>query len=377
MFDLPPTPLHLNRVTLHLLELPLVRPFRTAQGRLAARRLLLVEAEINDVIGWGECVAFESPFYTSETIETARHILRDFLVPSVQRAVLQTPAQVQTCFGGVRGHPMAKAALEMALWDAFGKLQGRSLASMLGGVRSRVEVGVAVGMEENPEDLLRLVEGYRAEGYRRIKLKIKPGRDVQVVETVRRAFPDLPLQVDANAAYTRRSAERLLPLDDYALLLIEQPLPDDDLVGHARLQARLRTPLCLDESIASPAQARQALELGACRVLNIKPGRVGGLKAAVEIHEVCREKGLPAWCGGMLESGVGRAANLALAALPGFTLPGDISATERYYREDIIREPFVLADDGTLSVPVGAGLGVVVERRRLQRYRLQHEVIAG
>ncbi len=365
--------MRLKRVILHTVELPLIRPFRTARGALKTRRLLLLEAEVDDVTGWGECAAFETPFYTAETIETARHVLRDFLVPAARGAPLEHPSQVQTRFAWVRGHPMAKATLEMALWDAWGKLRGASLASMLGAARKEVPVGVALGVQENLETLLGTVGAHRARGYRRVKLKIKPGWDVQPVAAVRRAFPDLPLQVDANAAYTRESAGKLLPLDEYGLLLIEQPLPEDDLPGHARLQARLQTPLCLDESIASPAQARAALELEACRVLNIKPGRVGGLSRAVEIHDLCRARGIPVWCGGMLESGLGRAANLALAALPGFTLPGDISATERYYRQDITEERFVLSADGTLPVPSGAGLGVRVARRALQRYRLAAE----
>ncbi len=369
--------MYLKRVTLHIIALPLVRPFRTAQGVLHTRRLLLLEAEVDDVIGWGECAAFETPFYTAETIETARHVLRDFLIPAARRAPLEHPAQVQTRFGWVRGHPMAKAALEMALWDAWGKLRGVSLASMLGAARKEVPVGVAVGVQEDLNTLLETVGAYRARGYRRVKLKIKPGWDVQPVAAVRRAFPHLPLQVDANAAYTRESAEGLLSLDEYGLLLIEQPLPEDDLPGHARLQARLQTPLCLDESITSPAQARAALELGACRVLNIKPGRVGGLSRAVEIHDLSRSRDVPVWCGGMLESGLGRAANLALAALPGFTLPGDISATERYYREDITAERFVLSADGTLPVPAAPGLGVHVERRLLQRFCMQHDMIDG
>ncbi len=365
--------MRLKRVTLHTLALPLAHPFRTARGIVETRRLLLLEAEVDDVTGWGECAAFETPFYTAETIETARHVLRDFLIPAARRAPLEHPAQVQTRFEWVRGHPMAKAALEMALWDAWGKLRGASLASMLGAARKEVPVGVALGVQEDLETLLETVGAYRARGYRRVKLKIKPGWDVRPLAAVRRAFPDLPLQVDANASYTRESAEALRALDAFSLLLIEQPLAEDDLLGHARLQARLHTPLCLDESIASPAQARQALELDACRVVNLKPGRVGGLSRAAAIHDLCRERGVPVWCGGMLESGLGRAANLALAALPGFTLPGDISATERYYRQDITEETFALSADGTLPVPAGAGLGVRVARRSLARFRLATE----
>jgi len=365
--------MRLHRLVLHLVELPLADPFAAARERLTARRMLLLEAGVDDVTGWGECAAFETPFYTAETIQTTRYVLREFLYPAVRTVPLAHPADVQAHTAWVRGHPMAKAALEMALWDAWGKLQGKSLAALLGAARSRVPVGVAVGIQPNLEALLTAVEGYQARGYRRIKLKIAPGRDLEPVSAVRRAFPQLPLQVDANASYRRETAQALTALDSLGLLLIEQPLPEDDLLGHARLQARLQTPVCLDESLDSVARTRQALELRACRVVNLKAGRVGGLSRALEIHALCREQGVPLWCGGMLESGLGRAANLALAALPGFTLPGDISATERYYRTDITVERFVLAPDGTLPVPAAPGLGVQVDSAALRRFTLHRE----
>ncbi len=281
------------------------------------------------------------------------------------------PEDLQQRMAAVRGHQMAKAGLEMALWDLMGKAQGRPLRALLGGVRERVEVGVSVGLQESPTELVKVVEGYLAQGYRRIKIKIKPGRDVADARAVRQAFPGLRLQVDANSAYTLASAEVLLPLDELNLLLIEQPLAEDDLWDHSRLQAKFSTPLCLDESITTPRHARQALEMGACKVINIKPGRVGGLSRGLAIHDLCQARSVPVWCGGMLETGVGRAANLAIAALPGFTLPGDISATDRYYNEDITHERFCLNPDSTITVPNGNGLGVTVDRKALQKVTLR------
>ncbi|RMF42613.1 MAG: o-succinylbenzoate synthase [Anaerolineae bacterium] len=365
----------LERLTLHIVALPLVTPFVTAQGRLEKRHFLLLEAMVNGVTAWGECAAFRTPFYTSETIETARHVLRDFLIPAIADAPVAHPAGVQTRTSWVRGHPMAKAALEMLFWDAWGKLRGQSLAQLLGAARLRVPVGVAVGLQPDLKALLHTVETYRARGYRRIKLKIKPGYDAEPVAAVRRRFPDIALQVDANAAYRRDTADALRALDSLELLLIEQPLPEDDLLGHARLQAVLRTPLCLDESLDSVQRTAQALEMDACRVVNLKAARVGGLSQALRIHALCQERNVPLWCGGMLESGLGRAANLALAALPGFTLPGDISATDRYYRQDIIQQPFVLAADGTLPVPQAPGLGVDVDRDALRRFSVHRETL--
>lgn len=364
--------LRLRRITLYHLRMPLVTPFETSFGRITHRECLLVEVQDADgVVGWGEVVAEREPGYAYETTGTAWHILGEFLIPLVLGAPLEAAdpaADFQARVAPVRGHPMAKAGLEMALWDLRGRREGRSLRELLGGVRDRVPVGVSVGLQPSPEALVETVAAYVAQGYRRVKIKIKPGRDVADATAVRCAFPTLPLQVDANSAYTLETAQALLPLDDLNLLLIEQPLADDDLWDHSRLQQRLRTPLCLDESIRSLRHARQALEMGACRVINIKQGRVGGLHQARAIHDLAQAQGVPVWCGGMLETGVGRAANLALAALPSFTLPGDISATERYYAEDITEERFTLNPDGTIDVPTGPGLGVTVNRTALARY---------
>jgi O-succinylbenzoate synthase len=261
--------------------------------------------------------------------------------------------------------------LEMALWDLQGKREGRSLREMLGGERTKVEVGVSVGIQESAQALVRTVDGYLAQGYSRIKIKIKPGRDVAEAQAVRRAYPNLRLQVDANSAYSLETASNLLPLDDLGLLLIEQPLAEDDLWDHSRLQKRFSTPICLDESILSVRHARQALEMGACRIINIKVGRVGGLSEAIAIHDLCQARGVPVWCGGMLETGVGRAANLALASLPDFRLPGDISASDRYYAEDITHQRFTLNPDSTIDVPDGPGLGVTIDATALKRATLK------
>jgi O-succinylbenzoate synthase len=342
-------------------------PFETSFGRITRRDCILIEAQAGGITAWGECVADRDPGYAYETSETAWHILRDYLIPAVLGQVIESPADYDRLVAHVRGHPMAKAGLEMALWDLRGKMEGKSLAEMLGGTRRRVEVGVSVGLQRTPSELIHTVERYLTEGYRRVKIKIKPGRDVDDARAVRRAFPELRLQVDANSAYTLETADALLPLDELDLLLIEQPLAADDLWDHSRLQQQFDTPLCLDESITAPRHARQALEMEACRIINIKPGRVGGLSQGVKIHDLCQEQSVPVWCGGMLETGVGRAANLAIASLPNFSLPGDISATDRYYAEDITHERFVLNPNSTIDVPDGPGLGVTINRQALEQ----------
>jgi O-succinylbenzoate synthase len=361
----------ISRISMYHLRMPLVAPFETSFGRIETRDCVLVEAHSGDLTGFGECPADRDPGYSYETCDTAWHILKDFLIPAVLEQNLENASDLQRKMSMVRGHPMAKASLEMALWDLLGKRQGRCLAEMIGSVRQQVEVGVSVGIQASPQALIDVVERYISQGYRRIKIKIKPGRDVQEARAVRGRFPDMRLQVDANSAYSLASASDLKGLDDLSLLLIEQPLAEDDLWDHSRLQAQLATPICLDESILSQRHARQALEMRACRVINIKAGRVGGLSEAVAIHDLCHARGVPVWCGGMLETGVGRAANLALAGLPGFTLPGDISATDRYYKEDITVERFTLNPDSTITVPGGVGLGVSVDREKLKRYSLK------
>jgi len=348
----------------------LQNPFETSFGRIQTRDSVLVEAFDDGLVGYGECVADRDPGYSYETAGTAWHVLRDFLVPAILDKELDSPADFQRHTKFVRGHSMAKSGVEMALWDLQGKREGHSLREMLGGKRKQVEVGVSVGIQESPQALVQVVDGYLSQGYNRIKIKIKPGRDVAETRAVRKAFPDSRLQVDANSAYSLETAPSLLPLDDLGLLLIEQPLAEDDLWDHSRLQKRFSTPICLDESILSVRHARQALEMGACKVINIKVGRVGGLSEAVAIHDLCQARDVPVWCGGMLETGVGRAANLALASLPDFRLPGDISASDRYYAEDITHQRFKLNSDSTIDVPDGPGLGVSIDMPALERATL-------
>jgi O-succinylbenzoate synthase len=354
----------IEAVELRRIALPLVTPFRTSFGTQTRRDALLVRVVTDTAEGWGECVAGEEPLYSAEYVDGAQHVLRHHLVP---RLLAGLPDQVS-------GHPMAKAALRLAVLDADLRAAGRSLTEHLGGRFGLVEVGVSVGIFPTLAELIDQVAGYVGDGYTRVKLKIEPGWDVEPVSAVRARYPDLRLQVDANAAYTLADAgAALAPLDDLDLLLIEQPLPEDDLQGHAALARRLSTPLCLDESITSATVTVLALDLGACSVVNIKPGRVGGYEQAVGIHDICRRRGVPAWCGGMLETGIGRAANLALASLPGFTLPGDISATARYFDADVTR-PFVL-EDGCLRVPDGPGIGVTPDPQALQELTTSTELL--
>jgi o-succinylbenzoate synthase len=360
----------LDRATLYHLRMPLSSPFETSFGRIYARDCILLAVHAEGLVGYGECVADRTPGYAYETAGTAWHILSEFLVPAVLGQDVAGPDDYQQRVAQVRGHQMAKAGLELVLWDLMGKRENRSLQALLGGQRMAVPVGVSIGIQDSPELLVETASEYLSLGYGRVKLKIKPGRDVGDTSAVRRAFPDLPLQVDANSAYTLSSAGVLDPLDDLGLLLIEQPLAEDDIWDHRQLQARFRTPICLDESIHAPRHARQAIEMDACKVINIKPGRVGGLSQAVAIHDLCQAHDVPVWCGGMLETGVGRASNLALASLPGFSLPGDISASDRYYVQDITEERFSLNADSTITVPTGPGLGVTIDWSAVERFSI-------
>ena len=347
----------LSGVELRRVRMPLVAPFRTSFGVQTWREALLVRAVTAAAEGWGECVAMSDPLYSSEYLDGAADVLRRFLIPALAGTDDLAAHLVAPALARFHGHRMAKAALEMAVLDAELRERGVSLARELGAVRSRVPCGVSVGIMDSIGELLDAVDGYLAAGYVRVKLKIEPGWDVAPVAAVRERFgDDLLLQVDANAAYTLADAGTLARLDPYDLLLVEQPLDEEDLLGHARLARLIRTPICLDESITSARAAAQAIALDACRVVNIKAGRVGGYLEARRVHDVCAAHGVPVWCGGMLETGLGRAANVALAALPGCTLPGDTSASDRYYAADIT-EPFVL-DAGHLPVPAGSGIGV-------------------
>ncbi len=341
------------------IRLPLVTPFRTSFGVQTSRRILLVRATVDvdgrRVDGWGECVAGDEPTYSAEYVDGAALVITQELAPRL--GAVERATDVASALAAVKGHPMAKAALEMAVLDAELRAAGRSFAEHVGAIRDRIPSGVSVGIHDTIADLERAVAGYLADGYVRIKLKIEPGSDLEPVAAIRRmAGPDVPLQVDANTAYTRDDVELLCRLDEHDLLLIEQPLPEDDLLGHAALARAADTPICLDESILSVTTAVDAIELGACEVVNIKAGRVGGYLAAVAIHDECRRRGIPVWCGGMLETGVGRAANAALAAMEGFSLPGDVSASRRFYAQDIVTEPIEVVD-GHVAVPTGPGFG--------------------
>lgn len=349
----------LQKVELVRVAMPLVRPFRTSFGIQETRDVLLVHVFTDVGEGWGECAAHAEPFYNEEFTESAVLVLQRWLIPAVMALQEVTGAAVAHACRQVKGYRAAKAGLEMAVLDAELRATGVSLAAHLGATRTAIDVGVSVGIPGSIDALVEQVAGYVDDGYRRVKLKIMPGFDVAPVGAVRGAFPDLALQVDANAGYAPEDAAVLTALDPFELLMIEQPFAPDELQAHAALAARITTPLCLDESILSVAHAMTALDLGACRIVNIKVGRVGGVLEAARIHDACRERGVPVWCGGMLETGVGRATNVALAALPGFLYPADISASDRYWRRDIT-QPFVLRGS-TIEVPGGPGLGVDVD----------------
>ncbi|MEV0583040.1 o-succinylbenzoate synthase [Nonomuraea sp. NPDC050310] len=347
----------LTGVELRTIQIPLVTPFRTSFGTETVREALLVRAVTDEAEGWGECGAGTAPLYSAEYTHAAADVLTRHLVPALAGVADGLEAhQVAPALAEFKGHRMAKAALETAVLDVGLRARGVSFGQALGAVRDRVPCGVSVGITDTLPELLDTVGGYLGDGYRRIKLKIEPGWDIEPVRAVRERFGDIPLQVDANTAYSRADARHLAGLDPFGLLLLEQPLAEDDLLGHAELARQLSTPICLDESIVSARAAADAIAMGACQVVNIKPGRVGGYLEAKRIHDVCAAHDVPVWCGGMLETGLGRAANVALAALPNFVLPGDTSASDRYYRTDLT-PPFRL-EDGHLAVPTGPGLGV-------------------
>jgi O-succinylbenzoate synthase len=360
----------IDALALYHIRLPLVTPFTTSFGSIDHKECILVELHADGLIGYGESAVEHDPGYSYETIGTAWHILKDFVALLVLGQDIVDAADFQRRVIGIRGHHLAKAGVEMALWDLLGRRDGKSLKEIFGGKQDKVEVGVSIGIQESASALVRAAEGYVSQGYNRLKIKIKPGRDVEDTSAVRTAFPDVRLQVDANSAYTLETSETLRPLDQLDLLLIEQPLFEDDIWDHRVLQAEFKTPICLDESVVSPRHARYAIEMEACRIINIKPGRVGGLSQGIEIHDMCLAQGVPVWCGGMLETGVGRASNLAIASLPGFALPGDISASNRYFTRDITHERFTLNPDSTIDVPDAPGLGVTIDQKALQEFTL-------
>jgi o-succinylbenzoate synthase len=360
--DDPAPSLRIDAVELRLLRLELVEPFETSFGRVQSRLFALVKLEAEGLEGWGEIVAGEEPLYSYETVGTALHVVRDYFAPALLRQPVRNASDFSGRLAKFRGHPMARAGLELAYVDLLARATRRSVSSLLGGVRDRIPAGVSLGIQADVPALLERIERHVGLGYRRIKIKIKPGWDIAVVEEVRRHHPDIGLSVDANAAYTLDDRKHLKELDAFRLLMIEQPLEHDDLLDHAELQRELETPICLDESIGSLRAARQALRIGSGRIVNLKVGRVGGYSEALAIHALCQSEGVPLWCGGMLESGIGRAHNIALASLPGFTLPGDISASRRYFARDIIVPEVEVSAEGTVPVPTGVGLGFEIDR---------------
>ncbi len=349
--------MRIDRIELRVVRLPLVRTFRTSSStKDHIDHILIRVLDSSGIEGWGECASPSDPYYCPETTGTCWHILHDFLAPAVLGRSWETIDDLVNLFGPIKGNNFAKAGFEMACWDILGQSSGLSLAQMLGGTRSEIISGVSLGIENDAAILLDQVDRYVAEGYQRIKLKIAPGWDLAIVRLVRDRYPDIPLQVDANSAYTLEDIPLFKQLDDFDLLLIEQPLAHDDIVDHARLQAEVRTPICLDESIHSAADARKAIDLGSCRIINIKVSRVGGLREARRVHDICQERNIPVWCGGMHEFGIGRAANLAISSLPNFLLPGDISGSDKYYRDEIV-DPPIIAERGVVKVPEGPGIG--------------------
>ncbi len=368
----------IERIVLRHIAMPLVEPLRTSFGSEPLRPAIIIEIRADGLTGWGECVAGGYPGYSYETIGTAWHVLGEFFGPAILGREISSVDDLLAALNRYRGHNMARSALQMAVWDLIGKAEGKPLSALLATPgrydrpkRDRVEVGVSIGIQDSVGATLDIIEKRLTEGYRRIKLKIEPGWDVDMISAVRERYPEIRLMVDANSAYRPEDADHLAQLDAFDLMMIEQPLAHDDLYHHSRLRQHLKTPICLDESIETLTDAQLALHIGACDIINIKTARVGGLWEAREIHDLCLERGVPVWVGGMLETGIGRAANLALASLPGFVLPGDISATDRYYSPDIADPPFVLNADGTITVPNGPGLGVNVNRERLDDVTLR------
>lgn len=355
----------LERAVLREIRVRLREPFVASHGRTDERRVLLVTLHSEGLEGWGECVAGDLPSYTYETVDTAWHVLTAWVLPRAIGRDLVEPDEVLDAVGWMRGHPMACAAVEMAAWDLAARAEGVSLSAMLGGTARRVPVGVSLGLRPSAEQLVEDVERALAEGYQRVKVKIEPGRDLEMLGRLRERLPEAPLTADANGAYGSADLPLLRELDALDLEMLEQPFAPDDFLGHARLQEQMRTPVCLDESIVSERDAELALHLRACRVVNLKPGRVGGFAESLRIHDLLRHALMPVWCGGMLETGVGRAHNLALASLPGFILPGDISASRRYWERDIV-SPELEIEEGTMRVPAGPGIGVSVDMERVE-----------
>jgi o-succinylbenzoate synthase len=368
--------MRLTAMTLREVHITLVAPFQTSNMTTKQRRIILVEASVDGTTGWGECVAGEDPGYSPETTETAWHILRDHIWPRMQPVQFPSAAAVHDLLEPIRGHNMAKAALEAAIWDAEARQKGIPLAKLIGGARDEIASGVSIGIKESVDELAAAVKKELAAGYQRIKIKIKPGKELDQVKRLRQDFPRIKLMVDANSAYRCSDWPLLKQLDAYSLMMIEQPLGWDDLYAHIELQKKLQTPICLDECIHTFEHAETAIALGACKIINIKLGRVGGFTVAKKIHDLCQSKGIPVWCGGMLESGIGRAHNIALSTLPNFILPGDVTASRRYWHEDIIDPEVTVSAQGTIRVPTGPGIGFTPRLDRIESLTARKERLA-
>ncbi len=368
----------ISSIELREIRLPLVHFFETSFGRTIERRIILARIlDTDGAEGWGECTCGEGPFYSDEWTETAWQTSKDFLAPMVVHRQVENAAGVNDLMGRVRGHRMAKAAIETACWDLEAKTAGLPLWKHLGGVQTEIPCGVSIGIQDSPEQLLEKIDKEINAGYQRIKIKIKPGWDVDVVRRVREQFPAIRLTADANSAYTLNDLQVLKALDEFKLMMLEQPLTYDDMFDHAELQKQIATPICLDESVKTPADAQHAIELRAGQIINVKLGRVGGHAQAKHIEQIARERGIPVWCGGMLESGIGRAHNIAMATLAGFTLPGDVSASARYWHEDIIEPPVLVSSRGTIAAPDQPGIGFKINLKRIEQLTTRKEIIAS
>ncbi|HMB26714.1 MAG TPA: o-succinylbenzoate synthase [Blastocatellia bacterium] len=365
----------IERIELREIQLPLVAPFETSFGRTTGRRIILVKVFSEGLAGWGECTVGEHPFYNHESTESCWMIIRDYVAPMVLGREIGSPEDVPQLTGRIRGNKMARGAVECAVWDLEARRQAKPLWRLLGGTQEEINCGVSIGLEDSDAAMLKKVEKEVAAGYQRIKIKIKPGRDYEMIKAVRKEFPEKLMSVDANSAYTLADADLLRRLDEFDLLMIEQPLAYDDIIDHAELQPQLKTAICLDESILSVDDTRKALKLGACRIINVKLGRVSGHTEARKIQAYCHGRNVPVWCGGMLEAGVGRAHNIAMSTLPGFTLPGDVSASKRYWNEDIITPPVEVTPRGTIPRPTGVGIGYEVNERRVDELTVRKEIV--
>lgn len=366
----------LTEVTVYRLKMHMKAPFVTSFGAVQDKTVLVIEAkDESGMTGWGEGVAFDAPSYTEETVKTSLHMLEDFLIPMLLHKELTHPDEVNELFKPIRRNKMAKAAIEGAVWDLYAKLNHMPLAQAIGGVQKKVEVGISIGLQSTNEALFRVIENYVAQGYKRVKVKIKPGQDIELIRAIRERFPDLPLMADANSAYTLEDLPLLEALDEFNLLMIEQPLAHDDLVEHALLQKKLSTPICLDESITSLEDMKRAVQLGSCRVVNVKIARVGGITEAKRIHDYCVQQGIGVWCGGMLEAGIGRAHAIAISSLAGFSLPGDTAASSRYWNEDIIA-PEVTVEEGYIHMRTGAGIGYEVKKEMIELLAVDKKIFS-